>query len=149
WYYHYLIAGGILPPAISTAPGTADLHAIYLQHIVLVSLMIIATFIDFDARIIPDQITVPGFVGGPVLCWLLPFPALPVPDGPPFFAISVGQAVETVPLQAATPSAWPQAWNKPAGLALGLFLALGWWLAISPKIVWFRGGMRKFVRYLL
>ena len=140
-----MISGRLLPAAV---PDAADLHAIYLQHIVLISLMVVATFIDFDARIIPDQVTVPGFVMGLILCWVLPFAALPVPDGPPFFAVAIGQNMGAAPLNAATPTAWPQAWNGPLGLVAGLLLVLGWWLAISPKIVWFRGGIKKFVRYV-
>ena len=57
---------GVAPPAMTT------LHAQCLSHLILVSLMIVATFIDFDEQTIPDEITVTGTVVGLVLAALLP-----------------------------------------------------------------------------
>jgi len=49
----------------------AVLHWRYLYHMVLVETLVVATFIDFDLRIIPDAVTVPamiaGLVGGLIL----------------------------------------------------------------------------------
>ena len=65
---------GRWPPCPS---GRSRLHAQCLSHLILVSLMIVATFIDFDEQTIPDEITVSGAVVGLVLAALLPAIALP------------------------------------------------------------------------
>ena len=59
------------------APALATLHVQCLSHLILVSLMIVATFIDFDEQTIPDEITVTGAVVGFVFAALLPAMALP------------------------------------------------------------------------
>ena len=53
------------------------LHAQYLSHIILIALMIVATFIDFDEQTIPDEITVSGTVVGLLLAVALPCSFLP------------------------------------------------------------------------
>ncbi|MEW4454235.1 prepilin peptidase [Bremerella sp. JC817] len=150
WYYHWLVDGELASITINTAMSQGAIHSLFVQHIVLISLMVIATFVDFDSRTIPDLVTVPGFVIGLVLCWLLPFVGLPIPGGPPYFGLApAGRAIEAVPLDAATLDAWPAWFNGPWGLAIGLFLVVGWWFALSPKIVWTKWGMAKFFRYLI
>ena len=60
WLYYWEINGGLLPTSANPAAFQASLHVHYLLHITLISLMMVATFIDFDEQIIPDSITVPG-----------------------------------------------------------------------------------------
>jgi len=150
WYYHWVISGQLLPITVNVFPSEGALHAIYLQHIVLISFMVIATFVDFDSRTIPDYVTVPGFLMALLFCWLLPFVGLPVPDGPPFFHLSQpGTEIDAIPLHAAVLTAWPHAWNGTTALAVALVLAIGWWFALCPKLIWLRGGTAKFFRYLV
>ena len=42
----------------------AAIHAQFIAHAVLIALMLIATFIDFDEKTIPDWITIPGTLLG-------------------------------------------------------------------------------------
>lgn len=55
-----------------------QLHLMYAYHIVLIEALLVATFIDFDLRIIPDGATLPamaiGLIGGTALgaVWLVP-----------------------------------------------------------------------------
>ncbi len=150
WYYHWIIGGELAPVTISVPMTATALHALYLQHVVLISFMVIATFVDFDSRTIPDYVTVPGFLIALGLCWVLPFVGLPIPNGPPFFGLaSVGSEIEAIPLHAAALQAWPEAWNGSAAFAVGILLAIGWWFALCPKLIWFRGGVGKFFRYLV
>ncbi|MBI1247434.1 hypothetical protein GC197_06250 [bacterium] len=150
WYYQFVIAGNLLPLAINVVPSEAALHSIYLQHMVLVCLMVIATFIDFDSRTIPDLVTVPGFVLALLLCGLLPFVGLPIPDGHPFFALAgPGEEVPMIPLNAAILESWPESFQSGAALAVGLFVSFAWWFAICPKLIWLKGGVRKFFRYFV
>ena len=69
------------------APASTTLHAQCLSHLILVSLMMVATFIDFDEQTIPDEITVTGAIVGLVLAVLLPAVALPT-----VYESSVGSA---------------------------------------------------------
>ena len=73
------IQGGMLPDVEGLLPPTpATVHAQYLAHIVLICLMIVATFIDFDEKTIPDAITVPGTVLALVLMTAIPTCQLPI-----------------------------------------------------------------------
>ena len=46
---------------------TTPILSRYLSHIVLISLLAIASFIDFDEQTIPDLVTIPGTVVGLLL----------------------------------------------------------------------------------
>jgi leader peptidase (prepilin peptidase)/N-methyltransferase len=55
-------------PDILSLAGGASL----VVHLVFVSALVAGTFIDFDFRILPDRITLPGMAVAPILCTLLP-----------------------------------------------------------------------------
>lgn len=150
WFYHWVLEGKLVPLAVGVPLDAAQLHSIYVQQMVLIVFMAIATFIDFDSRTIPDNVTIPGFLLGLVLCWVLPFNGLPIPAGPPFFGFAApGQPLEAIPLHAAALDPWPVTWNGAGALAIGLFLTAGWWFALCPKIIWGRAGVGKFCKYLV
>ncbi|MFH1920836.1 MAG: prepilin peptidase [Planctomycetota bacterium] len=50
---------GLILPGVAP-PSPAVLHAVYASHLVLISLMIVASLIDVDEKIIPDTITISG-----------------------------------------------------------------------------------------
>ncbi|MEM6331475.1 MAG: A24 family peptidase [Planctomycetota bacterium] len=70
-------AAGVAPPAVHAASLAWPLHCQFFCHAVLAALMTIATFIDFDERIIPDQVTTPGTLAGLILATLAPLCLLP------------------------------------------------------------------------
>lgn len=86
WLYWWeVVQQALLPPfapGLPLAPLVAlpgdVLHLQYLGHVVLIALMTVATFIDIDERLIPDQITVPGTLAGLLLAALAPWSLLPV-----------------------------------------------------------------------
>lgn len=51
------------PDSVWLSP-VAALHWRYLYHLVLVELLVAATFIDFDLKIIPDGVTLPAMAAG-------------------------------------------------------------------------------------
>jgi leader peptidase (prepilin peptidase)/N-methyltransferase len=70
------------------SPTAANLHWRYAYHLVLLSAMIVATFIDLDYQVIPDSVTVPGMIVGLTLgfaigqvhlipAWIVPVPFTP------------------------------------------------------------------------
>jgi leader peptidase (prepilin peptidase) / N-methyltransferase len=127
-----LLPPGLLHPAQPLLAGPAMqgllyiLHLQFAAHVLLIALMLAASMIDVDEKIIPDEITIPGTLIGLLIAaaWphsLLPDIAQPWPD---FF------------LRLSSPNpfpAWlqglPQRWSLVLGLAC-------WWLwcaAILPR----------------
>jgi prepilin signal peptidase PulO-like enzyme (type II secretory pathway) len=132
------------------------LHVQCLSHLILVSLMTVATFIDFDEQTIPDEITVTGTVAGLVLAVLLPAVALPTVYEPVVGPPSTHQIVLTSSTTAQEwrdglggPRSWPPALDEGAGLALGLLGIWAWCGAILHKTWTTRQGLRKAVQYLV
>jgi len=116
---------GLVPAAF---PGflwpqlTVQLHAQWFCHLALAWLMLVASLIDADERLIPDEITVPGAIFGVLAATIYPFAMLPVlwetPDGRPFVGF----------LHVASPHPWPtELGGAPRIGPLALALTL-WWL---------------------
>ena len=123
--YYFEVVQAALFPAAGLRPDPAALHAQYFCHVVLISLMAVATFIDFDEQTIPDEITVPGTVVGLVLAALLPLarPWVLVPTDYPRWGWMVDHLHLTTPLD------WPGWLDQGWGLACGLAAFAGWWLS--------------------
>ena len=122
------------------------------SHVVLLCLMLVASFIDIDEKIIPDEITVTGTLLGLVLATAEPMSLLPsvaeravAPvDGVAVLAGAGGQAVGPhgnplwlEPVTAAAPGVWPPAWADPQSwqsLAVALACYWLWCFALAPRI---------------
>ena len=117
------------------------IHAQFLSHMILLSLMTIATFIDFDEKTIPDAITIPGTAVGLGLAGCLPnsLPANPFLATP----ASPGYSLTDDFLQIAAPHPWPDWFHGVYGLILGLLCIIAWWYAILPKTLTLRKGWFK------
>jgi len=133
---------GLMPEAVAQPLISVwALHAQYTSHVILISLMIVATFIDFDEQTIPDAITVPGTLIGLVLMALWPVAAPPVAEVKGLGMLSVGH------LQLASPLAWPQWLGGIHGLWIGVACFIAWCFAIWPKTVTMRRGPVKAVQF--
>ncbi|MBC8353329.1 MAG: prepilin peptidase [Planctomycetes bacterium] len=122
--------------------AAAGFEARYFSHIVLFSLMLVATFIDFDEQTIPDAITVPGTIIGlllavvfttsreVVLVWRPPTPEL----------ISVVSGVWRE-------REWLEFLASRTSLAIGLGCFLGWCVAVVPWLWTTRRGLGKAFLY--
>jgi prepilin signal peptidase PulO-like enzyme (type II secretory pathway) len=119
------------------------LHIQYACHVLLASLMLAASLIDADEKIIPDAITVPGTWLGLLIAavypWsLLPNQILPVNGGLPLGFLHV-----------AAPQAWPAAmngWPLAGSLALGLGCWWLWCAALSRRTWYARHGWQRAFR---
>ncbi len=137
-------------------PDPLTLHAQCLSHLILVSLMIVATCIDFDEQTIPDEITVSGTMVALVLSALLPVVALPT-----IYESLLGEVeVHHLVLSSSTtawqwrdglggPLSWPPALDGPAGLAIGLAGIWAWCFAILHKTWTMRRGVWKALIYMV
>jgi prepilin signal peptidase PulO-like enzyme (type II secretory pathway) len=147
--YWWDMQGGPVANLPLAAPPQELLHAQFLMQAVLLSLMIVATFIDFDEQTIPDQITVPGTLAALALAALLPNTRLPVSDvvvqrfGP------APRAVGLEPLLLSSPAAWPAWLDGNDGLLVGLACFVFWVFAIMPFVWTTRRGLGEALRLLL
>ncbi|MBI2481694.1 MAG: prepilin peptidase [Planctomycetia bacterium] len=120
----------------------AVLQARYLKHIILFSLMLVATFIDFDEQTIPDAITVPGVIIGLLLAVVLPTCREVVWVGPPlqpeFLSVVSGVMRERD---------WLAYVQGETSLLIGLACFLGWCAAVVPWLWTTRRGVRKAFQY--
>lgn len=130
-------AGAINPPHMA-------LHLQFLSHVLLLCLMLAASFIDIDEKIIPDEITLPGTLLGLALATALPMSLLPqlvARPAPPLLgmpvAVADNQRVYLEPVSAVAPNPWPPEWGA-AGNWQSLVVALAcywlWCFALARRI---------------
>ena len=164
-YWWEVVHAGLLPPGLPAPVGPAlgMLHAQYAAHVVLIVLMLSASLIDADEKIIPDAISVPGAWLGLILATVAPWSLLPalVPD----MLVAPGQAIPgnlwhifAMPnvrwpfLDATAPLGWPASLEGfPNVFALIVAWACwwGWCIAILPRPWRGRHGWRRAVKLLL
>jgi prepilin signal peptidase PulO-like enzyme (type II secretory pathway) len=128
-------AAGQLMPWVNPPPAEL-VRAQFTAHLILISLMLVASFIDIDEKTIPDAITVPGMLLGCALVTAWPACQLPV---------HVQQTVES--LRLTSPLAWPAELNETRGLMLAIACLAGWCYGLLPKTIWTRSGVRKLLVY--
>ncbi len=121
-------------------PSAGILHGQFLCHAGLLWLMLVASLIDIDERIIPDAITVPGTLLGLAIAALFPWTMLPTGLGWPGF------------LHVAAPNRWP-AWldgrSNLAPLAIGLGCWWLWCLGLLHRTWYSRHGWRRALRLMM
>lgn len=144
--YWVEVNGYLLPAAFQSPQQVAALshvlHAQFLAHVVMISLMIMATFIDFDEQTIPDAITVPGtLLALGLSAWL--------PWSHPLIGVPAGRGLQELDfLHVASPYPWPVWLESSRGLALGVGLLICWCLAILDWRWITRRGLTKAFQYL-
>lgn len=140
--YYWEVTGQLLPQPLAVlldAPTTqAMLHQRFFSHGLLILLMIVATFIDFDEKTIPDWITVPGTILGLAIAAL--WPASLLTD---LVVVPVVWTASLEPLWLTSPLPWEPSLDEWPGMAFGLFCFLGWCFGILEKRWTLRRGWRK------
>lgn len=159
-YYWEVALGHLLPPGPVAVDGDLlpsaitweIMHAVFLSHIVLAFFMLAATLIDFDERIIPDEITVPGTLIGLMLAAGYAWTMMPVgvhvkPPGIQF--------VEFLTLMfpgRIYPEQWPAYLDAPKQtlpLIVAVAVYLFWCLSLLPWLWLPRRGFEKAVRMFI
>jgi len=146
---------GLYPRRVISVPESI-LHLQFLSHAVLLALMVAASLIDIDERLIPDGITFPGTVLGLLLAAVAPWSLLPdvfqaglpqplslevTADMPPD-----GFALFQQPLHLAAPKKWPSALDglphtTPLWIALACYGL--WWFALLERPWYGRHGLGR------
>ncbi|MFO1064238.1 MAG: prepilin peptidase [Pirellulales bacterium] len=142
WLYRFEISGGMLPnPAMAMKLG-AELHYQFAAHFVLITLMMAATFIDFDEQTIPDEITVFGTLFGLVASTF--FAAL----FPWWLLASANQKPQIVELDAFAPAFRPDWMSGEAGLGVAVTVLTVWALGLWGPIRYFDRRIRNVPKFI-
>jgi leader peptidase (prepilin peptidase) / N-methyltransferase len=148
WLYYWEIGLAALFPADMPRPPNPALppnflfilHEQFLVHAILIWLMLVASFIDVDEKIIPDSISRPGTLAGLFLAAVWPWSLLPdvYPQIPGKW---IFQFLGVTPY-----NSWP-VWLDGAPNYRSLVIALACWglwcLAILPRTWYARHGWLK------
>ena len=135
--YGWELNGRLYPTPAAALPLTLALRGQFLAHAVLVTLMTVATFIDFDEQTIPDSVTIPGTLAALLLAAIFPASLLPL-------GVAAG-AVKNLLLTSPLP--WAAWLDGPRGLLLGCAIFIGWCLALVPATCTLRRGLVKGVQF--
>ena len=144
WFYYWQMGGGLAGGQPVPLPESWNMWAEtwFLGHSILIALMFIATFIDFDERMIPDYVTIPGTIIALLFAAFCPWFRLPelLPN-------LAGKTVEPIHFF----SAWTlPAWHHTAvGLLVGIAIFMIWILALLPKLCTMRYGFFKGIKLMI
>lgn len=141
--YWWEVSGHLTPSLAGVVPAAAtSLQHLFVGHAILFALMLVATFIDFDEKTIPDEITIPGALCGLLLAAAWPDIHLPVPRPLPLLP---GFGYQ--PLLLTSTSEWPAWFNSISGLGIGLAIFTAWCVALIPATATLRRGWWNGVRF--
>ena len=144
----------LLPEPLRVLPGIArgaaaidtlaTLHLVFLANAVLIGFMIVASLIDIDERLIPDEVTVPGTLLGLLFAAAVPWSLLPIVHrgvaigiglGPPQLRFLTFTSTDAWP--------WPGELNGAPdirSLAIGLGCVWLWCIGLMPRTWYSRHG---------
>lgn len=141
--YWWEMTGNLAPLAGVVQASSAMLHHQFFSHAVLIALMLVATFIDFDEKTIPDEITIPGTLAGLFLAATWSDSLLPVVK-------LVNPALQLrgyAPLLLTSTEAWPEWLDGWRGCVLGVAIFAAWCLVLIPALCTLRRGWKMAVQY--
>lgn len=132
-FYFWLSHGGMTDFA-PVALESLEVETWMILYTVLIALMCVATFIDFDEKMIPDAITVPGTLFALVVAAFAPWSRLPEisPTG--------GWGTSAIDYLSPNLNNAPLAFGDTGSLTIALALFAFWVWALMPKLpVWYVG----------
>lgn len=143
WFYHWQSTGGLTDGVVANGSWTTLSETWFLAHGILLALMCIGTFIDFDEKTIPDEVTIPGTLIALILAALAPWSRLPevIPG--------MAAAPKLEPIHYMSPKASTLFHTETLALIIALIVFAVWVWALLPKLpVWYVG-FRKSFRYMI
>ena len=159
-YWWEVALGKVLPPGSVGVGGTIEpspitweiMHAVFLAHVVLGFFMLAATLIDFDERIIPDEITVPGTLIGLMMAAGYAWTMMPAGVRVSRPGIQFVEFMTLIFPARSYPDQWPALLEAPKQ-TLPLFVALVvfwfWCVSLLPWLWLPRRGLEKAVRMFI
>jgi prepilin signal peptidase PulO-like enzyme (type II secretory pathway) len=128
--------------AIQRQAEVATLHLVFIAHAFLIGFMIVASLIDVDERLIPDEVTVPCTLLGLLFAAALPWSLLPIMYRAPLMGLGLGSP-ELKFLMFTSSDAWPRWTGELRGLAVGLGCVWLWCIGLMPRSWRTRHGFRR------
>ncbi|MEX2187458.1 MAG: A24 family peptidase [Pirellulales bacterium] len=143
-YWWEVVAEGLWMPLPGMMPGVlprafiaeTDLvlaaHAMFACHVLLIMVMVSASLIDIDERLIPDGITVPGTLLGLATAAMYPWSRLPAG----LARVQGGMAVDFMKVTSPMRDAWPDVLGERpllAGLAIAVSCFVLWVVGLLPR----------------
>lgn len=131
WLYVWENDGGLIAPL----PGMRGvIQWQFFSHLVLMFWLAVATWIDFDEKIVPDTITIPGALLGLLIAVLSPYSLLPDFTGV---------------LLCASPFPWIPELEGPGAALAGCLIFCLWCYALCPKTWYWRRGFLMGLRFAI
>lgn len=123
-------------------PPSPEQQAVWLAfYYGLILLLVVATFIDFDEKTIPDEITITGTIVALLVAFFIPMSRLPNID-------FLQGALQFEYLQFASPYVLPQ-WHRGVwGLFSSAALIFIWMFALLPKTITWRWGISRGLKFV-
>ena len=145
WLYWWEIDQlGLIRP-MTVPPTSLVLHAQFLTHAFLLTLMLAGSLIDVDEKTIPDAITIPGTLVGLLLAAAFPWTLLPDVE-----RVMGNNGVVAGPnwdfLRLSSPNLWPavlDGFPNWTSLAIGAACWWVWCFALMPRTWYGRHGWRR------
>ena len=152
WLYQFETQAGGQLPAELRIPAFLPivepmLTAMFFVHVILVVLMVAATFVDFDERTIPDIITIPGTM----IAVLIAAAGIPMflPTALPVARFATGVASTTFD----SPWFLPISWMTERGIVTGLLIWSVWCFALADRrwssVIYRRRGFGSAMKHFL
>ncbi len=111
-------------------------------HSVLLALMFVATFIDFDEKMIPDEVTLPGTLFALLLAAAFPWFRLPE-------LVNRMSGAGVQPIHYGSSNVLPDWHHDLAGIAISLVIVLIWFFSLLPARYTLRYGLLRGIRLTL
>jgi len=145
WFYYWQLAGGLLGDTPQRLPANwQELTLLwFIAHSILIALMFIATFIDFDERTIPDWVTIPGTLIA--IVFAAAYPVFRLPAGA---EVNMAGDLTIFPLHFASPLQLPQWHHGAIGVGLAIGIIMIWVFALMPKICTLRYGISRGIKIM-
>jgi prepilin signal peptidase PulO-like enzyme (type II secretory pathway) len=143
-YYWFVTQTGLLIPGAFRTPANLiaaepSMTIVFASHVVMITLMAAATFIDFDEQTIPDVLTIPGTLLALLFSCLSRSVFLP----------SLDLAGTLQPITFYLPAELDPKWLGPIGFWTGVAIWTMWCFALSNRRVILRHGYLKGLEYFL
>ncbi|MDA7909128.1 A24 family peptidase [bacterium] len=141
FFYHWLIDGGLTNQVILPVGWESVCGIWFYAYGILLVLMCIGTFIDFDEKTIPDEVTVTGTIIALLFAGLSPAFRLPVLD-------NGGALTGLQSIHYASPNSLGSSHLGTPAMLVAMLILLIWIWALMPKLpVWYVG-LRKSMRFM-
>ncbi|QDV81835.1 Type 4 prepilin-like proteins leader peptide-processing enzyme [Stieleria magnilauensis] len=143
-YYWFVTQTGLLLPPADRVPVVIAgvqpwMTIVFVSHLIMISLMVAATFIDFDEQTIPDEITIPGtLIALVVACVTMTDSFLP--------ALDLNGVLVPIAFYLPAPAEAPK-WTGPTGWWTGVGIWTMWCFALSNRRLILRRGPLKAFEY--